>query len=121
MEAAGFNSDSTFQGLVTEHGGVHFSLTQRGNDREVFTNDAGESLRVCLDKYGVSVKDYDEMGVTTVVLFLTGSKTHNDSWLLASTIGGEPIRVKYYEADPFTYHLSSNTDLGAMILDRLNC
>ena len=87
---------------------------------EVFTNDAGESLHVCLDKYGVSMKDYDEMGVTTAILFLTSSKTLDDSWLLASTIGGEPIRVKYYEADPFTYHLSLATDLGAQILDLLN-
>ena len=87
---------------------------------EVFTNDAGESLRVCLDKYGVSVKDYDEMGVTTAVLFLTDCKTLDDSWLLASTIGGEPIRVKFYEADPFTYHLSPTTDLGARILHLLS-
>lgn len=87
---------------------------------ESFTNDAGKSLRVCLDKYGVSVKDYDEMGVTTVVLFLSSSKTLDESWLLASTIGGEPVRVKSYEADPSTYHLSPTTDLGARILHLLS-
>lgn len=87
---------------------------------EVFTNATGESLRVCLKKYGVNVKDYDEMGVTTAVLFLTSTKTLDESWLLGSMINGEPVCVKYYEADKLTYHLSSTTDLGAHILDLLN-
>ena len=82
---------------------------------ETFTNGAGESLRVCLDKYGVRVDFVEGLGVTTAILFLTGSKTVHHSWLLASTIGGEHIRATYYEADPFTYHLSPSTDLGMRV------
>ena len=87
---------------------------------ETFTNRAGESLRVCLDKYGVGVDSVEEIGVTSAILFLSSSKSLHDSWLLASTIGGEEIRVKYYETDPFTYHLSPSTDLGTKIEALLN-
>ena len=83
---------------------------------ETFTNRAGESLRVCLDKYGVRVDSVEEIGVTTAILFLTSSKSLHDSWLLASTIGGEEIKVKFYEANPSTYRLSPSTDLGAKIV-----
>ena len=87
---------------------------------ETFTNRAGESLRVCLDKYGVGVDSVEEIGVTSAILFLSSSKSVHDSWLLASAIGGEEIRVKYYEADPFTYHLSPSTDLGTRVTALLN-
>ena len=87
---------------------------------ETFTNRAGESLRVCLDKYGVRVDSMEEIGVTSAILFLSSSKALHDSWLLTSTIGGEEIKVKYYEADPATYHLSPSTDLGTKIAALLN-
>ena len=87
---------------------------------ETFTNRAGESLRVCLDKYGVGVDSVEGIRVTSAILFLSSSKSLHDSWLLASAIGGEEIRFKYYEADPFTYHLSPSTDLCTRVTALLN-
>ena len=40
---------------------------------ETFTNRAGESLRVCLDKYGVGVDSVEGIRVTSAILFLTNN------------------------------------------------
>ena len=68
---------------------------------DVETNDIGESLQTCLEKYGTG-KDYcprKNMGIK--VLFLDATKSFKKSWLLAVTLG----RVDDGEWRPVCCHM----------------
>lgn len=74
---------------------------------DIETNNQGESLQTCLEKYGTG-KDYcpvKDMGIK--VLFLDSTKSFGYSWLLAVTRGrvddGEWAVVKIHTETPDTY------------------
>ena len=83
---------------------------------ETKVNAEGESLRDCMDRYGVGGWYSKEKDMVAAFVFLSSEKTAQKSWLLGiKHMNGKQEVAQLYEADPRAYHLSLTTTLGARI------
>ena len=81
-------------------------------------NDEGESLRVCMERYGVGgwYSEEEDKILVAALVFLSSDKTAENSWLLGiKLLNDQQVAAKMYEDDPSVYHLSLTTSLGAHI------
>lgn len=87
---------------------------------EAEVNQEGESLRECMERYGVGGSYSEEMDMVAALIFMSAEKTAADSWLLGvkhlDDTQGTP---RMHEDDPRTYRLSPTTSLGAHITSAL--
>jgi len=88
---------------------------------ETETNHEGESLRACMDRYGVGGWYSQERDMVAALVYKTAAKTAANSWLLGikHLNGGKQETARLYEEDPRTYRLSLATTLGAHITSLL--
>ena len=83
---------------------------------ETDTNPEGESLRTCMERYGVGGWYSKEKDMVAALVFKSAEKTAGNSWLLGlKRLNNEQAEVRMYEENPFTYHLPLDTTLGANI------
>ena len=83
---------------------------------ETDTNPEGESLRTCMERYGVGGWYSKEKDMVAALVFKSAEKTAGNSWLLGlKRLNNEQAEVRMYEENPFTYHLALDTTLGANI------
>lgn len=83
---------------------------------ETDTNPEGESLRICMERYGVGGWYSKEKDMVAALVFKSAEKTAGNSWLLGlKRLNNEQAEVRMYEDNPFTYHLALDTTLGANI------
>ena len=79
-------------------------------------NHEGESLRECMDRYGVGGWYSEEKDMVAALVFLSADKTASNSWLLGiKHLNDKQEAAQMYEDDPRAYHLSLTTSLGAHI------
>uniref|UniRef100_A0A7S2Z1P9 Uncharacterized protein n=1 Tax=Chloropicon laureae TaxID=464258 RepID=A0A7S2Z1P9_9CHLO len=84
---------------------------------ETETNHEGESLRACMDRYGVGGWYSTERDMVAALVYKTAAKTAANSWLLGiKHLNGKQETARMYEGD---YHLSLATPLGAHITSLL--
>ena len=84
------------------------------NETEV--NHEGESLRECMERYGVGDWNSEEKDMVAALVFLSADKTAANSWLLGiKHLNDKQVAARMYEDDPRAYHLSLTTSLGAHI------
>lgn len=87
---------------------------------ETETNHEGESLRTCMDRYGVGGWYSEERDIVAALVFKSADKTAANSWLLGiKHLNGKQETARLYEDDPRTYRLSLATSLGAHITSLL--
>ncbi len=87
---------------------------------ETKLNDEGESLRACMERYGVGGWYSEEKDMVAALVFLSADKTAAKSWLLGiKHLNGKQGAAGMYENDPRVYHLSLSTSLGAHITNLL--
>lgn len=84
-------------------------------------NDEGESLRACMERYGVGGWYSEEKDMVAALIFKAADKDAGNSWLLGLKHLNNDMQpaVRLYEDDPHTYHLSLATSLGAQITSLL--
>eukprot|EP00605_Chrysophyceae_sp_TOSAG23-4_P000779 GSChrysophyteH1.ASY1.ANO1.868.1 assembled CDS len=87
---------------------------------ETKVNQEGESLRACMERYGVEGWYSEEKDMVAALVFLSADKTAANSWLLGMKhLDGNQEAAGMYEDDPRNYHLSLATSLGAHITNLL--
>ena len=87
---------------------------------ETKVNHEGESLRACVERYGVGGWYSEEKDMAAALVFLSADKTAASSWLLGiKHLYGEQEATQMYEDDPRVYRLSLATSLGAHITNLL--
>ena len=83
---------------------------------ETKVNHEGESLRACMERYGVGGWYSEEKDMVAALVFLSTDKTAANSWLLGiKHLNDKQEAARMYEDDPRVYHLSLATSLGAHI------
>ena len=83
---------------------------------ETKVNYEGESLRACMERYGVGGWYSEEKDMVAALVFLSADKTATNSWLLGiKHLDDKQEVARMYEDDPRAYHLSLATSLGAHI------
>ena len=82
---------------------------------ELKKNDKGESLRECLQKYGVGGRWSLKKGIVAIVIFLTPRKFKGKVWLLGVKRFNVQVSIRIQTEDPYIYHLSPTTELGQLI------
>lgn len=83
---------------------------------ETKTNHDGESLRACMERYGVGGWYSEEKDMVAALIFLSADRSPNNSWLLGiKHLDGEQLPARVYDDHLYTYKLSLNTSLGAHI------
>ena len=81
---------------------------------ETKVNTEGESLRACMERYGVGGWYSEEKDMVVALVFLSADKTAASSWLLGiKHLDGKQEAARMYEDDPRVYHLSLAASLGA--------
>jgi len=79
------------------------------------TNQNGESIKTCMERYGVTGW-YQRAAQTAVALvFLSSEKTHANTWLLGMKNLDGQLSMRNHENCPTTYRLSIDTSLGVSI------
>jgi hypothetical protein len=83
-------------------------------------NDEGETLKTCMDRYGVGGWYSREKGMIAVFVFVSADKTAENSWLLGiKQFNGNQALIQLYEMNPHAFHLSLDTPLGVRITNLL--
>ncbi len=84
--------------------------------KETKVNHEGESLRACMERYGVGGWYSEEKDMVAALVFLSAKKTPGNSWLLGiKQLNDKQMAARLYEDDPRVCHLSLATSLGAQI------
>ena len=87
---------------------------------ETQVNHEGESLRACMERYGVGGWYSEEKDMVAALVFLSADTTAAKSWLLGiKHLNDKQETAGMYEDDPRTYRLSLATSLGAHITNLL--
>ena len=87
---------------------------------ETKVNQEGESLRECIERYGVGGWASKDKDMIAALVFLSADKTSSNSWLLGiKHFDHKQEAAQMYEDDHYAYHLSPNTLLGAHITSLL--
>ena len=87
---------------------------------ETKMNHKGESLRECMERYGVGGWYSEEKDMVAALVFLSADKTAANSWLLGiKHLDDTQATARMYDDDPRTYHLALTTSLGAHITSGL--
>lgn len=89
---------------------------------ELKQNNGKETLRECIDKYGLGVTYCKSRNIVVAVIFLSSERNFAHCWLL----GVKHFRCHNqclshtYENNKYTYHMSPKTNLGKKILGLLS-
>ena len=87
---------------------------------ETKLNTEGESLRQCVERYGVGGWYSQEKDMLAALVFLCREKTAGNAWLLGiKHLNCKQAAAKMYENDPCCYRLSPHPSLGKHITCRL--
>ena len=87
---------------------------------DIETNDQGESINTCIERYGVGGWYQKEGQTAAAVVFLSSKKTFAKCWLLGMKNLDGQLTMGNLEESPSTYHLSINTSLGKSITELLS-
>ena len=89
--------------------------------KETMCNKEGETLKECLNNYGVGISYSVEKNMIIAIIFLSSEKVDHESFLLGlkPLDGGEQAVIRLQEEDPMTYKLSLETSLGTHITNLL--
>ena len=87
---------------------------------EAYVNKDSETLKTCMERYGVGGWYSIPKDMVTALVFLSAEKTASSSWLLGvKHLNNEQAAATMYEQGARTSHLSLETPLGAQITDLL--
>jgi hypothetical protein len=79
------------------------------------TNDQGESITICMERYGVGGWYQKEGRTVAAFVFLSADKSFSKCWLLGMKNLDGQLTDRNLEESPSTYHLSITTSLGKSI------
>jgi hypothetical protein len=79
------------------------------------TNQNGESIKTCMERYGVTGWYQREAQTASALVFLSSERTHANAWLLGMKNLDGQLSMRIYENCPTTYRLSIDTSLGVSI------